>query len=75
MMIEGFDTSLTLFGEPAAGSQMDICRLEYKPRMMYLFNNQVPHTVINLLGTRYVFSLTFTDDKTKLNYSDIYGLV
>jgi hypothetical protein len=75
MLIQGHDSSLTLFGSPTQGSQMDICRLEYSTNSLYLFNNQVPHTVINLSNTRYLFSVEFIDDKTQLSYNDVFGVV
>jgi hypothetical protein len=38
------------------------CReLAYAPGRYYLFNNQIPHTVINLDVDRHLFSLEFAE--------------
>jgi len=45
------------------------CDLKYTANDYYLFNNQITHTVINFDKTRYLFSIEFAEDKTKLNYN------
>jgi hypothetical protein len=51
--------SHTLFGEPVDQLNMHCLELQYRPGRYYLFNNQVPHAVINLDADRYLLSLEF----------------
>lgn len=53
--------SHTLFGQSVSNTSMHCLELRYEPGRFYLFNNQVPHTVINLDVNRYLFSLEFAD--------------
>ena len=47
---------------------MHCLELRYEPDRFYLFNNQVPHSVINLDVNRYLFSLEFTEP---LSYAEL----
>ena len=60
--------SHTLFGEPVNSTNMHCLELCYRPGRYYLFNNQVPHTVINLDVDRYLLSLEF---KREIPYLDL----
>lgn len=51
--------SHTLFGQSVTNTSMHCLELQYEPKRFYLFNNQMPHTVINLDVDRYLFSLEF----------------
>jgi hypothetical protein len=55
--------SHTLFGEPVNKHSITFHAIElrYPPGRYVLFNNQIPHTVINLDGDRYLLSLEFSD--------------
>lgn len=48
-----------------------IAELQYKPNTYYLFNNQVPHTVYNYEATRFMFSVEFELDRTKLTFDQL----
>jgi hypothetical protein len=65
--------SISLFGEidTVLSQQLFIEKLDYQKDCFYLFNTQKNHTVINFLKPRYVFSVGFKDDKTKLTYEMI----
>ena len=51
--------SHTLFGEPVDQLNMHCLELQHQPGRYYLFNNQVPHAVINLDVDRHLLSLEF----------------
>ena len=53
--------SHTLFGRSFSDTSMHCLELRYEPQRYYLFNNQVPHTVINLDVSRYLLSLEFAE--------------
>lgn len=65
------NTSHTLFGSQRDHLNKDVIELKYEPNTFYLFNNQVPHTVINLDGPRFLFSLYFREE---LDYSKLKAL-
>ena len=60
--------SHTLFGSAVSATSMHCCELQYRPGIYYLFNNQIPHTVINLDVDRYLLSLEFADE---IPYADL----
>jgi len=62
MLISENHSSHTLFGEDVDFQNMNIIELKYKPKTLYLFNNQEQHCVINLDGPRYLFSLYFAEE-------------
>jgi hypothetical protein len=43
--------------------------LEYQPGVFYVFNSQIPHTVLNLSGIRYSFQLEFQEPKQVLSFN------
>ena len=45
--------------------------LKYKPQKYYLFNTQVAHTVYNFKSPRYLLSVDFEEDRTKLTYNQL----
>lgn len=45
--------------------------LPYAKDTYYLFNNQVQHMVLNFEKHRYLFSVEFDEDKTKLSYQTL----
>jgi len=53
--------SHTLFGQSINSNNMHCLELAYEPGRYYLFNNQIPHTVINLDIDRHLFSLEFRE--------------
>jgi len=53
--------SHTLFGEQRNSTTFHAIELRYPPGRYVLFNTQIPHTVINLGGDRYLLSLEFSD--------------
>ena len=67
------NNSHTLFGHQRDSLNKDVIELEYEPETFYLFNNQVPHTVINLDGPRYLFSLYFDQEKDYLSLRNLYN--
>lgn len=64
-----------LFAPDGTGVTHKFVELKYKPGRRYLFNNQIPHTVINFDQDRYVFTIEFLEDKSKLNYQDLLNLI
>jgi hypothetical protein len=69
--------SFCLFGSEVDGcpTQLDILKLEYQPETFYLFNTQSLHSVTNFKYDRFLLSVVFQDDRTKLSYSDIKKFV
>jgi hypothetical protein len=67
--------SFVLFGNRVLDSedQYDTLRLDYNINDLYLFNNQITHTVINFSDTRYLFSVEFEENKNSLTYNNFYG--
>lgn len=52
-------------------SPKNITLLRYQPKSYYVFNTQAFHSVINLEGTRFIFSILFEKDKYQLTYNDV----
>lgn len=67
--------SFVLFGNAVSDSddQFEIMRMEYEPNQFYLFNNQAMHTVVNFDSPRYMFTIEFELDKTKLSYDELFN--
>jgi hypothetical protein len=61
LLISSNHHSHTLFGRSVSDTSMHCLELRYEPGRFYLFNNQVPHSVINLDVNRYLFSLEFAE--------------
>jgi hypothetical protein len=49
--------------------------LKYRLGSYYVFNNQVPHMVINFNESRYLMSVEFEADKNELSYEQLLGEV
>jgi len=47
--------------------------LKYRLGSYYVFNNQVPHMVINFNESRYLMSVEFEADKNELSYEQLLG--
>jgi len=47
--------------------------LKYTPKTYYVFNNQVPHMVINFAESRYLMSVEFVEGKDELTYEQLLG--
>ena len=65
--------SETLFSlDQGQAMQYSFHRMSYQPGSLYLFNTQVPHTVINFALPRYLFSVEFlaSDYTTYQNVRD-----
>jgi hypothetical protein len=61
MLLSTNHHSHTLFGQRINNTNMRCLELHYEPGRYYLFNNQIPHTVINLDVDRHLFSLEFAE--------------
>jgi hypothetical protein len=61
MLLSRDHHSHTLFGQSINNTNMRCLELTYEPGRCYLFNNQIPHTVINLDADRHLFSLEFAE--------------
>ena len=73
LLLENHSHSKCYFGRMSSESwdQYEIFECPYEKETFYLFNTQVPHTVINLQNHRYLFSIEFETPANKLKYSDI----
>jgi hypothetical protein len=49
--------------------------LKYRLGSYYVFNNQIPHMVINFNESRYLMSVEFEADKNELTYERLLGEV
>lgn len=72
------DRSFTLFSEDVfeTSHQCDIIKLPYIKNKMFLFNAQVPHSIINFNKPRQLFSVEF--EKTiqdGLTYNDLFKII
>ena len=59
MLLSEEHSSHTLFVSEVGTQSMQCIELCYEPGRFYLFNNQMPHSVVNLSGNRYLLSLEF----------------
>lgn len=71
-MLLSHTRSHCLFGYSKDNDNMFFEELIYKPNTFYLFNTQQFHTIINFEDYRYMLSVEFIQDKSELNYYDIY---
>jgi hypothetical protein len=69
------DQSLTSKGGMDLGSSnmINFIELNYIPKNFYIFNTQVLHTLINYSMVRYLFTVEFLEDNTKLSYHDLFN--
>ena len=58
-----------VFVDPVNGK--DLIELCYEPGEMYVFNNQIPHTISNFTGDRYMLTVQFQEPKQVLKYADV----
>jgi hypothetical protein len=63
--------SQCLFSEGETEATHVFLELKYQPKTFYVFNNQVPHMVINYAQTRYLMSVEFQANKHKLTYEQL----
>jgi hypothetical protein len=66
---DGKSRCLFLDGEP--GVVFKTQELQYEPDTYYVFNTQVPHTVLNTEDPRYLFSLEFLEDDRGLTFAEL----
>ena len=79
MLLNNWDTSHCLFNPKIQrGESVEIdnmtdkyIELKYKPNTYYLFNTQMAHSVYNFKDTRYLLTIDFFEDRTKLNYQHL----
>lgn len=71
MMIEHHHSNCVFVNLEARKCTMPMLELCYDPGVMYLFNSQMPHTVLNFTGNRYMFSIQFQEPKQVLKYADV----
>jgi hypothetical protein len=62
--------SQCLFSEGETEATHVFLELKYQPKTYYVFNNQVPHMVINYAQTRYLMSVEFQANKNELTYEN-----
>lgn len=60
-----------LFSINEGGATHEFVELKYEIGSYYLFNNQVPHMVINFDKPRYLMSIEFEEDKYELSYESL----
>lgn len=72
-MLISHSDSFVMFSEHLDPLVKDILPLNYDIGSYYLFNTQVPHSVINFNGDRYLFTLEFKRDKNSLTYEELYN--
>lgn len=64
-----------LFSMQESDATHSFIELKYRIGSYYVFNNQVPHMVINFNESRYLMSVEFEADKNKLTYEQLLGEV
>lgn len=50
-------------------TRTQMLELEYQIGVLYLFNTQIPHTVLNFSGIRYLFTIEFQEPKHMLSFN------
>ena len=70
MLLNNFD-SHCMFSTQADEATHRFIELKYKPNTYYLFNNQVPHMVLNFNQSRYLLSIEFKENKDALTYAQL----
>ena len=67
-----FNPNLNRGANVAHGNVTDkFIELKYRPQTYYIFNTQVAHTVYNFKRPRYLLSVDFEEDRTKLTYKQL----
>jgi hypothetical protein len=62
-----------LFSVSEAEATHSFVELKYRLGSYYLFNNQVPHMVLNFNESRYLMSVEFEADKNELTFDKLLG--
>ena len=62
-----------LFSVSGTEATHNFVELKYRLGSYYLFNNQVPHMVINFSESRYMMSVEFEADKNELTFDQLMG--
>jgi hypothetical protein len=68
MLIQHHQSQCMFVGDLQKGPYIELC---YEPGVLYVFNSQIPHTVINLSENRYMFSIQFQEPRQVLKYADV----
>lgn len=63
--------SMCLFADSTEPVVFEFDELIYEPNKYYVFNTQVPHTVFNFSGERYLLSVEFLGKDRGLTYADL----
>lgn len=71
-MLLGHTKSYVLFTERPTDLVKNIRPHKYQENIYYVFNTQVPHSVVNLSGQRYLFTIEFEKDKTELTFEMLW---
>ena len=79
MLLNNWESSHCLFNPKIQrGESVEIdnmtdrfIELKYKPNTYYLFNTQMAHSVYNFNNTRYLLTIDFYEDRTKLTYQQL----
>jgi hypothetical protein len=64
-----------LFSVSKTEATHSFVELKYRLGSYYIFNNQVPHMVLNFNEPRYLMSVEFEADKNELSYEQLLGEV
>lgn len=69
----GFPNSFCVFQNGPRKNKLSgrFLKLDYQVNTYYAFNNQTPHTIYNFDTIRYLFSIEFEEDKTKLSFDQL----
>jgi hypothetical protein len=62
-----------LFSVSEAEATHSFIELKYRLGSYYVFNNQVPHMVLNFNESRYLMSVEFEADKNELTFDQLLG--
>lgn len=76
MLLTGFTSSDCLFAPTAKASDVvfPFMHHNYDPNTYYIFNTQLPHTVLNYGGQRLLFSIEFTGDDVGITFNQLVAL-
>jgi hypothetical protein len=72
-MLVAHKNSFVMFSGEEDSLVKKILPMQYKLNRYYLFNPQIPHSVINFEGDRYMFTIEFKRDKNSLTYEELYN--
>jgi len=63
--------SRCLFADSTEPVAFPFVELAYQPNKYYVFNTQVPHTVLNFSGVRYLLSVEFLGKDRGMTYAEL----